>query len=274
LTAYGSYAEANRAPTPAELSCASPQDSCSLANFFVGDPNLKQVVAHTFEGGLRGSLAAFSGARLSYNVGVYQTDLDDDIEFINAPTLGRAYFSNVGETQRQGVDVGLQLKTARWLTYLQYSYINATFLTGFVESAGSNPAADANGNITVQRGDRLPGIPANQLKFGFNYKVTDKWTVGLAGVAASGAYLYGDEGNLTPKLPAYVTLDFNTQYQVTKHIQLFGQIQNLTDAKYYTYGTFSPTTSVYLAQAPNATNPRSYSPAAPIGGFGGVKVTF
>ena len=35
LTAYAGYAEANRAPTPAELSCAGPNDSCSLANFFM-----------------------------------------------------------------------------------------------------------------------------------------------------------------------------------------------------------------------------------------------
>ena len=57
LTAYAGYAEANRAPTPAELSCAGPADSCSLANFFVGDPNLKQVVSHTIEAGLRGAVA-------------------------------------------------------------------------------------------------------------------------------------------------------------------------------------------------------------------------
>ena len=49
MTAYAGYSEANRAPTPAELSCAGPQNSCSLANFFVGDPDLKQVVAHTVE---------------------------------------------------------------------------------------------------------------------------------------------------------------------------------------------------------------------------------
>ena len=58
LTAYAGYADANRAPTPAELSCAGPNDSCSLANFFVGDPNLKQVVAHTMEAGLRGTVAS------------------------------------------------------------------------------------------------------------------------------------------------------------------------------------------------------------------------
>ena len=58
LTAYAGYAVANRAPTPAELSCAGPQNSCSLANFFVGDPNLQQVVSHTVEAGVRGNVSA------------------------------------------------------------------------------------------------------------------------------------------------------------------------------------------------------------------------
>jgi iron complex outermembrane recepter protein len=46
------------------------------------------------------------------------------------------------------------------------------------------------------------------------------------------------------------------------------------DTKYYTFGTFSPTSSVFLAQAPGATNTRSYSPAAPLAGYGGVRMTF
>jgi outer membrane receptor protein involved in Fe transport len=274
LTAYAGYSEANRAPTPAELSCASPADSCSLANFFVGDPELKQVVARTFDVGVRGSFALYDGAKLGYDVDYFHSNLDDDIAFINSPTLNRAFFANVGHTQRQGVDASLQFTTARWLAYLSYAYIDATFETGFTESAGSNPAADADGNITVRPGDHLPGIPANQIKLGVNYKATDRWTVGATAIAASGAYLFGDAANLTPQLPAYVTLNLYTSYQMTDHIQIFGWAQNVTNQRYYTFGTFSPVTSVFLAQAPNATNPRSYSPAAPAGGFVGLRVTF
>ena len=75
-------------------------------------------------------------------------------------------------------------------------------------------------------------------------------------------------------LPAYVRVDFNTSYQLTSNIQIFGLVQNALNARYYTYGTFSPVGSVPLVQAPAATNTRSYNVAAPIGGFGGVKVTF
>ena len=35
-----------------------------------------------------------------------------------------------------------------------------------------NPGANAAGNILIRPGDRLPGIPANQLKLGFDYRVT------------------------------------------------------------------------------------------------------
>jgi len=69
-------------------------------------------------------------------------------------------------------------------------------------------------------------------------------------------------------------LNLNASYQVTANIQVFARVDNLTDARYYTFGTFSPTTSVFLAQASNATNPRSYSLAAPVGEFGGVRVSF
>jgi len=274
LTAYAGYAVANRAPTPAELSCAGPTNSCSLANFFVGDPNLQQVIAHTIEFGLRGSVATGEASRLSYNLGFYRSNLDNDIAFVNSTTLNRAFFANVGQTRRQGIDASLRYSTPRWSAYVAYSYTDATFQTGFVQAAGSNPAGDANRNITVRPGNRLPGIPAQQGKLGGTYKVTDAWTLAAAAIVQSGSYLFGDPANLTPKLPPFFVLTLSTSYQLTPHVALFAEVDNVTNARYYTYGTFSPTTSVFLAQAPNATNSRAYSPGAPVAGFGGVRITF
>ncbi|MBS0642177.1 MAG: TonB-dependent receptor, partial [Proteobacteria bacterium] len=274
LTAYAGYAVSNRAPTPAELSCAGPENSCSLANFFVGDPNLQQVIARTWEAGIRGSFAPVEGTRLTYALSLYRSTLNNDIAFINSETQGRAYFANVGQTRRQGFDASVQFRSGAWLAYLGYSYIDATYQSSFEEAAGDNPAANGDDELTVRKGNRLPGIPANQLKFGAYYNVTNRWTVGATGIFASGAYLFGDEANLTPRLSSYFTLNLSTSYQVTDNIQLFGWAQNVTNTRYYTFGTFSPTSSVFISQAPGATNPRSYSPAAPIGGFGGVRVTF
>jgi iron complex outermembrane recepter protein len=274
VSAHASYAEANRAPTPAELTCASPASPCSLANFFVGDPNLQQVVAHTVEAGLRGRAHPFAGGTLTADLAYFHTALDDDILFVNSPIQGRAFFQNVGSTLRQGIDLDIQLKTDRVLAWLAYSYIDATFQTGFTASSQNNPAADADGNIQIQPGDRLPGIPANQLKLGIDYKITDAWIVGGSGIYASGQFLFGDEANLTPPTPPYFVLNLHTSYQVTKNLQLFALLENAFDVTYYTFGTFSPTSSIPIVQAPGASNPRSYSPAAPIAVTVGLRATF
>jgi iron complex outermembrane recepter protein len=274
LNIYASYADANRAPTPAELTCASAASPCSLANFFVGDPNLQQVVSHTVEAGVRGRFHPFAGATVSSSVGYFHSALDNDILFVNSPIQGRAFFQNVGSTLRQGVDIDLRLKTDRLLAWVGYSHIAATFQTGFTASSENNPAADAAGNIRVQPGDRLPGIPANQFKLGVDYQLTDAWTLGGTAIYASGQFLFGDEANLTPQTPPYLVLNLHSSYQVTKNFQLFALIENVANAAYYTFGTFSPTSSVPIVQVPGASNPRSYSPAAPIAATVGIRATF
>jgi iron complex outermembrane recepter protein len=274
LTAYASYADANRAPTPAELTCASAASPCSLANFFTGDPNLRQVVSHTVEAGLRAQFQPFEGANVSSEINYFHSTLNNDILFVNSPIQGRAFFQNVGTTLRQGMDVSARLKTGRLLAWIAYSYIDATFQTGFIASSDNNPGANANGNIQIRPGNHLPGVPTNLLKLGVDYQATEAWTVGGTGIAASGQYLFGDEANLTPKTPAYFVLNLHTSYQLTANLQLFGLIENAFNTKYYTFGTFSPTSSVVIAQAPGAANPRSYSPAAPIAGTVGIRLTF
>jgi len=106
------------------------------------------------------------------------------------------------------------------------------------------------------------------------YKVTDKWTVGATLLAANSQYLFGDEANLIPPLPGYITLGASTSYKLLPNLELFAWAQNLTNASYYTFGTFSPTSAVFIAQAPGATLTQSYSPAAPFGVFGGLRAKF
>jgi hypothetical protein len=47
------------------------------------------------------------------------------------------------------------------------------------------------------------------------------WTIGGTGIAASGQFLFGDEANLTPKIPLYSYLGLHTSYQLTNNLQLF-----------------------------------------------------
>jgi hypothetical protein len=52
---------------------------------------------------------------------------------------------------------------------------------------------------------------------------------------------------------------------------MFVTVENLFDEEYETFGTFSPTDSVPLSEAPGATNPRILSPAPPVSIFAGVR---
>lgn len=274
LTAYASYSEANRAPTPAELSCASPASPCTLANFFVGDPSLKQVVAHTIEAGVRGGFTAFDTMSIDWNSGFFRTVSTDDILFVAGAIPGTAYFQNVGNTRRQGVEAGVTIHATRVRAWLNYALTDATFGSALTLSSPLNPGADANGQIHVVPGDHLPSIPEHRLKFGFDYAITEAWKVGLSGIATSGQYLLGDEANLEPRTTPYVVMNANTSYQVTPQVQMFALLQNMFNTNYETFGTFSPTNTVYISRVPGATNTRSLSPAAPLALYGGIRVSF
>jgi outer membrane receptor for ferrienterochelin and colicin len=76
------------------------------------------------------------------------------------------------------------------------------------------------------------------------------------------------------KTSGYCLFNFDTTYQITPRIQLFGSIENMFGAHYETYGTFAPTSDVPIAQLPGAANPRALTPGAPVSGFGGIRVKF
>ncbi|HET6182456.1 MAG TPA: TonB-dependent receptor [Acetobacteraceae bacterium] len=271
LSAYASYAVGNRAPTPAELSCASPQSPCTLANFFTGDPNLQQVVSHSIEAGLRGQVR---GAGIAWNLGLFRTSVSNDILFVASSVPGLDFFQNVPQTLRQGIEAGLTWNTKRAQFWANYAYTRATFESAVTLDSPLNPAADPNGQIHVVAGDQLPGVPAQRLKIGMNYAATDSWMVGFSAIVSSGQYLFGDEANLTPKTNPYVVLNLNTSYRVRPGVELFALVRNLLNIKYETYGTFSPTSLVPIAAAPGASETRSLSPAPPIGAYGGLRVRF
>lgn len=274
VTTYASYAVSNRIPTPAELSCASPTAPCTLTNFFVGDPPLKQIVADTVQAGVRGQFVPYDGAKLAWDVSAYRTQVTDDILMAFSPVQGSAFFQNIPGDLRQGVDLNFRLTSGRLTAWFGYSYTDAHFQNSFFISSPNNPLANADGNILVTPGKRMPSIPWDLVKLGAEYNVTQKWVIGTEMVGASGQYLVGDEANLTPPLGPYFIVGLNTSYQVTSYLQLFAQLENAFNVNYATFGTFSPTSLVPIVQVPGASNPRSLSPAAPIAVYGGVRASF
>jgi outer membrane receptor protein involved in Fe transport len=279
LWLYGGYSEANRAPTPAELACADPQRPCLLENFLVADPPLKQVVSHTAEAGIKGQTGlgydrhtlAASG-KLEWTLGLFRTFTTDDILSVASEIQGRGFFRNAGDTLRQGVEASVSYRSAKLVLYAGYAFVDATFRSPLRLSSPNNPAADANGHILVEPGDRIPSIPQHRVKAGVDYHLTPEWIVGLDVAAVSSQFLRGDEGNDNPQLPGYAVVNLHSSYSVTKNMQVYALIDNLFDTKYATFGTFFDTGP--LSAARGLTNPRMVTPAPPLALYGGVRFSY
>lgn len=258
FTFFVNYNEGFRAPSPIELTCADPNAPCTLPSEIVSDPPLKPVVAKTWELGFRGEL----NNQVRWNISGYRTDLENDILFVSSSSIGvnTGFFQNVGQTRRQGVEFGLQGHRRRLDWYANYSFIDATYQSAAV-------LQNAIGPETVNPGDRIPGIPQSTFKLGLEYELVPKWHLGGNLLYASSQYVRGDDNNRLPQVPEYAVVNLDTRYELTKHIEIFGMVNNIFDTKYETFGVL---TQNYFTGA----DERFLGPGAPIGVWAGVKLTF
>ena len=233
ITFYGGYNEGMRAPTPIELTCADPNAPCKLPNQFLTDPPLKDVVAKTIEGGARGKHGG-----TTWSIAAFRTDLDNDIAFIasSGSSVNAGYFQNVGKTRRQGIELNVATRVDQWSFDVRYNHIDATFRSTFTASSPNNSSADANGAITVQTGDRVPGIPTDSVKLRTVYEPNDKLAIGANVIYASPQYALGDDNNadVHGKLPSYTVVHLDALYQMNADLQLFMRVSNLFDRRYQT----------------------------------------
>ena len=283
ITAYGGYSENTRTPTASEIECSNPLTPCLLPTNLSGDPpNLHQVVSRTVELGLRGSIPPGPSAsgQISWNVSGFRTLLEDDI-FGIATSVSQGFFQNIGDTRRQGAEVGIKYQTQNWSAFANYSFVQATFRSPFVEPSPSNPFQNALGDTQVEPGDRMPGIPENRLKIGADYKILPQWSAGATAVYVSSVFYVGDESNQLAPIPGYATVNLHTNYKPTSNFEVFASINNLFNKQYSTWGILSDPTGINAPGIPPdgvtngpGVNNRFLSPAAPIELFGGVRITF
>ena len=265
VTAYGGYAETNRAPTPLELSCSNPLRPCLLENALVSDPPLKQVVSRTWQAGLRGSRPA-AGGRVDWRLSAYRSDNDDDIVALASAIQGRGSYANVPRTRRQGWEAEIDFRAGRWMAYASASEIEATYrFSGDLPSPNS-PFADASGNVQVTPGDRIGGIPPGRFKAGADVDLTPALTLGADVLGVSAQRRVGDESNQDARLSAYWVAGAHATWRLGHGLELFGRIDNLFDRKYATFGTYFQTdtlANVSPSPLPPDPDPRTDTPAPP-----------
>ena len=276
LNFYAGYSESTRAPTPVELTCASPDAPCKLPNEFIADPDLQQVVARSIEGGLRGNLDAIAWhGSMHWQAGFFRTVNAHDIIFqsTGGARSNEGYFANVGDTRRQGVEVSLrgQLFEQRLDWHASYAYIDATFRTPFSESSAHHPDADPDtGLIAVTKGSRMPGVPRDALKLGLDYRLSAALGLGGDIVYNSARRLRGDEANRLAPLGGYAVVNLRGDYRVTPRLGIFLRINNLFDRRYSNFGALGDATRLHA----DFTDPRFVSPGAPRGSWIGVSVDY
>jgi outer membrane receptor protein involved in Fe transport len=292
---YFSYSEASRAPTAIELGCADPTEPCNLPNALVSDPPLKQVVTRTLEAGVRGRLES----NLRWSAGWFRGENYNDLLFVASEQTGFGYFTNFGQTRRQGAEANLSAQVGKFTLGGNYTFLAATYQSSQVIDGGSNSTNDGgpgmDGNITVQPGDRIPQIPRNIFKAFAEYRPSAKISVDLDFSAVGRSYARGNENNqdqpdgiyyLGPGFsPGYGVVNLGAHYQVQRRVQLFVRIDNLLDHHYYTAAQLGPTpfdnAGNFVGQpfpAASGNYPirttTFFAPGAPIGAWGGIRFKF
>jgi len=270
---YGSYSESARAPTPMELTCASPTSPCRLPSEFVADPPLAQVVARTFEAGVRGRVER-GRAFVDYAVSAFRTANSDDILFVSAgPLTNQGFFANVGDTLRQGVEgrlhggIRLGPRMGRLAWAASYTYLDATFRTPFVAPSSNHPLA-VDGQIDVAAGARLPSTPSHVGKASVTWSAPFGLALGATVLGNSGQYYRGDEANLLPRIPGYLLANLRADYAFVRWASVFLRVDNVLGATYASFGVLGDATTVF----PSFTDPRFQGPGAPRAAWAGFEL--
>ncbi len=169
--------------------------------------------------------------------------------------------------------------------------MQATFESDFEVSAESNSTADAEGNIQVRAGDRLPLVPLHTGRLLLDYAITPKLEIGGNLIAVSGSYLHGNENNANQAggtngegayiqgsgwIPGYLVVNLEGTWHANTHLDVFARVVNLFDRQYATGGflttnTFTPG-GAFKTDPDTWTNENAISPGAPLGVWAGVRL--
>lgn len=299
LNLYFGYSEASRAPTSIELGCADPEEPCKLPNAMAGDPPLEQVVARTWEAGVRG--VGEGAAR--WSVGYFRADNRNDILFVASEQTGFGYFKNFGRTRRQGLEFDSSIRVSRFTFGGGYTLLDATYRSEETVAGAGNSSNDSaasglkgvEGIQEIEPGDRIPLAPRHMVKAFTDVNISSKLIVDFGMTGFTSSIARGNENNdhqadgqyyLGPgSSPGYAVFDLGSRYQVHPRFQLFVQVNNLFDRKYYSAAQLGPTGFTaggnFIARpfpAVSAQFPVQhatfYAPGAPRAAWGGLRFSF
>ncbi|MGZ3274110.1 MAG: TonB-dependent receptor [Caulobacteraceae bacterium] len=258
---YGGYSEANRAPTPLELGCSDPTRPCLLEDALVADPPLKQVVARSWEAGVKAD--RLLGGRLSLSADAFTIDSDDDILALPSVLIGRGSYANVPLTRRRGLEIEAAFRQGPVSAFANYGLVDATYQFAGALPSPNSPFADADGLVAIRPGDRIGGIAPQTLKAGLYVQASRALSLGAEATAVAAQPLAGDEHGQDASLPGYATVNLHGSYALGR-ASLFLKVDNLLDSRAASFGAYFGTDSLASAPgAPSITSARTLVPLQP-----------
>ncbi|KQT43612.1 MULTISPECIES: TonB-dependent receptor [unclassified Methylophilus] len=305
LTTYGNVSRGARTPTVIELGCANDKNAtaavgsqnyqvgCSIPTSLSSDPYLKQVRSTSYETGFRGETQGWD-----WNIGLFRTELKDDILFVPLGRRNRGVFDNFGSTLRQGIEMGVKGGVDNDKFSLNYTFMRATFESSqrIINDANSTNsqivAAAAQAYVTVESGDQLPGMPNHILQASWSHRFSDKFDATLSMVMHSSAFVRGNENNdHQPRgristerynyigegtTSGYAVFHLRANYQFNPGVKMFLKLDNIFDREYATAGDLgrNPFNSAgqFQTNSNNWNNTTFIGPGAPRAAWIGLSI--
>ena len=213
LNGFASYRNTFRAPSESQLFRQGKA---------VNTVDLKPVDADSFEVGMRGQ-AGKSG----YEVSVYHMTKNDDIVSYTNTVDGTRETLNAGETLHQGIELGYDRQLAESVTLdISFSYAEHTY-----ESWSPKTGVDYSGNEISSAPRQIGDVRLNWRPAVMNGgRVELNW-------AHLGRYWLDNEN--THSYAGHDIYHLRANYMVSKQLELFGRVENLTDERYATGASYS-----------------------------------
>ena len=238
VNVYANYSTSFETPTLNELS-----NNPTLDGGFNED--LRPLQARNYELGVKG----WANGKLRYEFTLYRINVTDEITRFQIDDSNNSFFQNAGETQRNGVELGMGYEFAPGLqAFANYAYSDFTYVT----------FQDGDDNFA---NNDLPGIPRHQ---GYG-EIRYNHRAGFYGIV-TGRYngeLFADNANEVLVERNFVTnLRTGWQFKISETLgmEVFGGVNNLFSVDYFSN------------IAVNAFGGRYYSAAPPINFYGGLSL--
>ncbi len=194
------------------------------------------------------------------NLAAFYIQTEDELAVLQN-SGGRTVSQNVGETNRRGLELGMDADWGGFTGRLAYTYIRAVVGQAYATciAAPCNPLANPGGPLppnykTVSAGSYLPAVPMNALYAGLT------WSHAPLGFSATletlgRARIYVDDRN-SDAAPAYWVANLRagfTQETPHWHFSEFARVDNLANRHYIGSVIVNETNSRFFEPAPGRT---------------------